>query len=159
MRAAAADDKADRSGRQPSMQVTAFDSVRVAAPGKPRFVRVYAGGEFESPDTIDPDLLDGVLEFDRLFSEQVGMMALRPEAKLLLILTRHGSLRIKQAMSLSGLSYRGFYILLQRLVKQKLVIVEGDSADGRVRNIRLGKAISIVDQRSVASPEVGAAVS
>lgn len=141
------------------MQVTAFDSVRVPAAPKPRFARGYAGSEFDPPDSIDPDLLDSVLEFDRLFSEQVGMMALRPEAKLLLILTRHGSLRIKQAMSLSGLSYRGFYILLQRLVKQKLVIVEGDSADGRVRNIRLGRAISIIDQRPAPSVEVGAAVS
>lgn len=95
----------------------------------------------EDADRSPEALVDDVLAFDRLFSDRLGMDALRPEAKLLLILTRHGSLRIKQAMSLSGLSYRGFYILLHRLIRQDLVVVEGDSADRRVRNIRLGKPI------------------
>lgn len=80
-----------------------------------------------------------VLELDRHFSEQLGVNVLRPEAKLLLILSQAGTLTIKQALSLSGLSYRGFYLLINRLVAQGLVEINGDENDGRVRKVSLAK--------------------
>ena len=76
-----------------------------------------------------------VLELDRQFSEQLGVNVLRPEARLLLILSQ----AIKQALSLSGLSYRGFYLLLNRLLAQGLVEINGDENDGRVRKMKLAK--------------------
>lgn len=90
------------------------------------------------PDSRRLELVLGqVLSLDRMCAERLGIEALRPEARLLFILARSGSLRVKEAMSLSGLSYRGFYMLLQRLVSLQLVVVEGDHVDRRVRNIRL----------------------
>ena len=80
-----------------------------------------------------------VLELDRQLSEQLGVNVLRPEAKLLLILTQAGTLTIKQALSLSGLSYRGFYLLINRLLAQGLVEINGDENDGRVRKVSLAK--------------------
>jgi DNA-binding MarR family transcriptional regulator len=80
-----------------------------------------------------------VLELDRQFSERLGVNVLRPEAKLLLILSQAGTLTIKQALSLSGLSYRGFYLLINRLLAQGLVEINGDENDGRVRKVSLAK--------------------
>ena len=67
------------------------------------------------------------LELDRQFSEQLGINALRPEAKLLLILSETGALTVKQALSLSGLSYRGFYLLLNLEALLKLTLIERSS--------------------------------
>ena len=82
-----------------------------------------------------------VLELDRQFSEQLGINVLRPEAKLLLILSQAGTLTIKQALSLSGLSYRGFYLLMNRLLAQGLVEINGDENDGRVRKVSLARSL------------------
>jgi DNA-binding MarR family transcriptional regulator len=81
------------------------------------------------------------LELDRQFSEQLGINALRPEAKLLLILSETGALTIKQAHSLSGLSYRGFYLLLNRLLKNGFIEINSDEHDRRVRKVKLARSI------------------
>ena len=82
-----------------------------------------------------------LLELDRHFSEILGMTALRPEAKLLLLLSQAGTLTIKQAISLSGLSYRGFYLLLNRLLDKGLIEIRDDEVDRRVRKVRLLRSI------------------
>ena len=82
-----------------------------------------------------------MLELDRQFSESLGINALRPEAKLLLILSQAGTLTIKQALSLSGLSYRGFYLLLNRLLSQGLIEINGDEDDRRVRKMKLARTL------------------
>jgi DNA-binding MarR family transcriptional regulator len=82
-----------------------------------------------------------VLELDRQFSEHLGINALRPEAKLLLILSQAGTLTIKQALSLSGLSYRGFYLLINRLMAQGLIEINGDDDDRRVRKVKLARTL------------------
>ncbi|WP_303795223.1 hypothetical protein [Sandarakinorhabdus limnophila] len=81
------------------------------------------------------------LELDRQFSEQLGINALRPEAKLLLILSETGALTVKQALSLSGLSYRGFYLLLNRLLESGFIEINGDDHDRRVRKLTLARDI------------------
>jgi DNA-binding MarR family transcriptional regulator len=82
-----------------------------------------------------------LLDLERHFVESLGMTALRPEAKLLLILSEAGSLTIKQAISLSGLSYRGFYLLLNRLLAQGLIEINDDDEDRRVRKMSLSRKI------------------
>lgn len=85
--------------------------------------------------------LNAAMQLDKLFGDTFGIDALRPEAKLLFILHGQESLSIKQAMSLSGLSYRGFYVLLKRMVIKNLIIVESSGQDRRVRKIRLVKPL------------------
>ncbi len=90
---------------------------------------------------INPEIILGILEIESHFTENIGVKFLRPEAKLLIILKQSGSLSIKEAMITSGLSYRGFYILLSRLVAQELIRVEVDENDRRVRKILLSRPI------------------
>jgi hypothetical protein len=97
-------------------------------------------GYWTVQSVVERDYAD-VLELDRHFSEHLGINALRPEAKLLLILSQTGTLTIKQALSLSGLSYRGFYLLLNRLLAQGLIEVNGDHDDRRVRNVKLARSL------------------
>jgi DNA-binding MarR family transcriptional regulator len=81
--------------------------------------------------------VEKILEINRRFSEQVGIEALRPEAKILFTLKTKGSLSVKEAMILSGLSYRGFYIVLARLANSGWITMEADLKDRRVKRILL----------------------
>jgi DNA-binding MarR family transcriptional regulator len=81
------------------------------------------------------------LELDKRFNEQLGITALRPEARMLITLSRTGPLSIKQAISLSGLSYRGFYLILNKMIDQGFVRIDKDTHDGRVRKLVLVKSI------------------
>jgi DNA-binding MarR family transcriptional regulator len=81
--------------------------------------------------------VEKILEINRQFSEQVGIEALRPEAKILFTLKTKGSLSVKEAMILSGLSYRGFYIVLARLANSGWITMEADIKDRRVKRILL----------------------
>lgn len=81
--------------------------------------------------------VEKILEINRRFSEQVGIEALRPEAKILFTLKMKGSLSVKEAMILSGLSYRGFYIVLARLANSGWITMEADLKDRRVKRILL----------------------
>jgi hypothetical protein len=93
----------------------------------------------QSADTFIAQALD----MERLFLDRVGLGALRPEAKLLLLINQKGELSIKQAMSVSDLSYRGFYILLNRLNSQGLITITADTHDKRVRKIGLADKANI----------------
>jgi DNA-binding MarR family transcriptional regulator len=81
------------------------------------------------------------LELDKRFNEQLGITALRPEARMLITLSRMGPLSIKQAISLSGLSYRGFYLVLNKMLEQGFVRIDKDLHDGRVRKLVLVRSI------------------
>lgn len=87
------------------------------------------------------------LDLDKRFNEQLGIMVLRPEARMLMTLSRSGPLSIKQAISLSGLSYRGFYLILNKLQEQGLVRIDRDTHDGRVRKLVLARNIIEPAQR------------
>jgi hypothetical protein len=65
----------------------------------------------------------------------VEMGAFRLEAKLLLLINKTGSLSIKQAMSVSDLSNRGSYTLLNGLSSLRLITFIADAVDKRVRRM------------------------
>lgn len=90
------------------------------------------------PGEAASDFVQQALHIERVFMDRVGVDALRPEAKLLLLLNQHGAMSVKQAMSISGLSYRGFYNLLNRLSSQRLVTITPDTHDRRVKKIAPG---------------------
>lgn len=75
------------------------------------------------------------LELDRAFEVNGLGAALRPEARILFMLLRENGLGMKQAISMSGLSYRGFYLMLKRLTDQNLIRIEDDRNDRRVRRL------------------------
>lgn len=89
------------------------------------------------------DFIEQALDIERIFVDRVGVGALKPEAKLLLLINQQGALSIKQAMSVSGLSYRGFYILLNRLSNQHLITITPDTHDKRVKKIGLADKANI----------------
>lgn len=80
---------------------------------------------------------EAILAANEQFQQETGCEALRPEAKIIFSLRARGSLSIKEAMLLSGLSYRGFYIVMARLLQLGLIKVNGGQEDRRVRKITL----------------------
>jgi DNA-binding MarR family transcriptional regulator len=89
------------------------------------------------------DFIAQAFDVERLFVDRVGVGALRPEAKLLLLINQQGTLSIKQAMSMSGLSHRGFYMLLNRLSSHDLIVITPDVHDKRVKKIGLADKANI----------------
>ena len=80
-----------------------------------------------------------ILKIDNFFNKEFEAPALRPAARLLLYIMVKRSVSIKQAMLDSQLSYRAFYIMIDRLKNAAYLGVENDSADRRVRRLVLGK--------------------
>lgn len=76
---------------------------------------------------------------------EVGLGALRLEAKLLLIINKTGSLSIKQAMSVSDLSNRGSCTLLNGLSSLRLITVIADAVDKRVRRMGFADKADIAE--------------
>jgi DNA-binding MarR family transcriptional regulator len=89
------------------------------------------------------DFIAKAFDVERLFVDLVGVGALRPEAKLLLLINQRGALSIKQAMSMSGLSHRGFYMLLNRMSSQDLIVITPDAHDKRVKKIGVAEKADI----------------
>ena len=76
---------------------------------------------------------------------EVGLGALRLEAKLLLIINKTGSLSIKQAMGVNDLSDRGSYTLLNGLSSLRLITVIADAVDKRVRKTGFADKANIAE--------------
>lgn len=83
---------------------------------------------------ISPGIL---LHANDALQKETGFEMLRPEAKILLTLQERGPLSVKEIMYLSGMSYRGFYLVLDRLIGTGLIHMEADMQDRRVRKVRL----------------------
>ena len=79
-----------------------------------------------------------ILTIDNFFNEKLNSPALRPAARLLLHVAVNRSVSIKQAMLDSPLSYRAFYIMIDRLKDAALLDVKSDNVDRRVRRLVLG---------------------
>ena len=96
-----------------------------------------------------------VLEIDAFFIKSLHMAALRPDARLLMLIMLHQSVSIKQAMLDSPLSYRAFYTMLDRWKANALIAVETDHADRRVRRLvaaaQFGKIIKKLPQFDLVS--------
>ncbi len=78
-----------------------------------------------------------LLLLDAQVFEQRGIRLLTPEARLLINLKLSGTLTVTEAMEMAGVSYRGFYAVLERLKRAGLVGQAKDRTDQRVRNLRL----------------------
>lgn len=84
---------------------------------------------------IDDSIFDNILTADKIFRQKTGLSLIRSEAKLLILLRRNGSLSIKEAMSFLDLSYRGFYVLLNRMIEKRYISVKDDEHDKRVKRL------------------------
>lgn len=80
-----------------------------------------------------------ILQIDNFFIEKLDASALRPSARLLFYIMVNRSVSIKEAMLDSPLSYRAFYIMIDRLKDVALLDVESDQDDRRVRRLVLGQ--------------------
>jgi len=84
---------------------------------------------------IDDSIFDNILTADKIFRQKTGLSLIRSEAKLLILLRRNGSLSIKEAMSFLDLSYRVFYVLLNRMIEKRYISVKDDEHDKRVKRL------------------------
>lgn len=78
-----------------------------------------------------------LLELDASIFTLHGIRLLTPEARVLINLKLTGSMNVTTAMDLAGVSYRGFYAVLERLKQAGLVAQVKDREDQRVRNLQL----------------------
>jgi len=84
-----------------------------------------------------------LLELDAQIYEKNGIRILTPEARVLIHLKRQGTLSVTTAMQLAGVSYRGFYAVLERLKQAGLVSQAKDKGDQRVRNLSLDPSVPL----------------
>ena len=83
------------------------------------------------------------IPLDPEFRETIGKLAgqnleiFTPEGKIICHLLNHGRSRIKELILVSGVSYRGFYLALDRLRKAKAVEMSTDPHDRRVKLVEL----------------------
>lgn len=94
----------------------------------------------DPPAAANATQYDALLNLNRHFQKEHGFEILTPDAKLFCILGAKGSLSVKEAMLISGLSYRGFYLVAGRLAQRGSIVLEGDPRDGRVKRISLSEA-------------------
>jgi len=86
---------------------------------------------------VDGSLFECLLALDDAFKEWTVAGALTPELRLVLLVLSRGSVTIKEAMYDCRLSYRAFYMMVDRLKAKELIVVKGGEQDGRVRRISL----------------------
>jgi len=78
-----------------------------------------------------------LLELDSQIFAARGIRLLTPEARVLINLKVTGTMNVTTAMELAGVSYRGFYAVLERLKQAGMVAQVKDRGDQRVRNLQL----------------------
>lgn len=96
---------------------------------------LYISHYGDMTNLIDDSIFDNILTADKIFRQKTGLSLIRSEAKLLILLRRNGSLSIKEAMSFLDLSYRGFYVLLNRMIEKRYISVKDDEHDKRVKRL------------------------
>ena len=69
-----------------------------------------------------------------------GVNLLTPEGRIILYLLENGGSRVKEVMLASAVSYRGFYLSLDRLKEAGVVKMSEDDTDRRARIIELAVA-------------------
>lgn len=83
-----------------------------------------------------------ILAADDIVIALAGMQMLRPASRLLFFVAVNGPTSIKDAMYQSPLSYRAFYVTLERLKAKGLLKVEIDTVDARMRRLVVGDAFT-----------------
>ena len=84
-----------------------------------------------------------LLALDADLYQQKKIRLLTPEARVLINLKLNGSMPVTEAMKLAGVSYRGFYAVLERLKQAGLVGQVKDKQDQRVRQLSLDPSMPI----------------
>lgn len=84
-----------------------------------------------------------LLELDARLFEQKKIRLLTPEARVLINLKLNGTMTVTSAMQMAGVSYRGFYTVLERLKQAGLVGQSRDQEDQRVRQLSLDPSVPI----------------
>jgi hypothetical protein len=103
----------------------------------------FAASGAAAPGTDPADAAEGaqswrnLLELDAQLFAHRGIRLLTPEARVLINLKLNGTMNVTAAMELAGVSYRGFYAVLERLKQAGLVGQVKDQGDQRVRNLQL----------------------
>ncbi len=117
-----------------------------------RAAETGAGGSDDAAtDPVEPGAGDdnggrswrNLLSLDSDLYQQKKIRILTPEARVLIHLKLHGSMSVTEAMKLAGVSYRGFYAVLERLKQAGLVGQVKDKQDQRVRQLRLDSSMPI----------------
>jgi hypothetical protein len=78
------------------------------------------------------------LGFDLMMREKCGIPAITPASRLLFFMKSRESVSLKEAMLAVPLSYRAFYAMLDKLKAKKLINVQADTKDRRVKRLVLG---------------------
>lgn len=73
---------------------------------------------------------------DRLFKQR-NIRLLTPEARVLIYLKLNGPVSVTAAMQVAGISYRGFYAVLERLKQAGIIAMVKDQQDQRVRKLSI----------------------
>lgn len=83
------------------------------------------------------DKARALLEIEQDLVRQIGVRALTPEARLVLLIISEGPMPIKRAMIESDLSYRGFYNMIGRLISRGTLVRETSTQDRRIQLLRI----------------------
>ena len=75
------------------------------------------------------------------FFKQANIEIFRPEGKLVIELMKSGPLTMKQAMSVSECSYRGFYLMVERLTASQVIAIEQSQQDRRVKTVEIAEPV------------------
>jgi DNA-binding MarR family transcriptional regulator len=78
-----------------------------------------------------------MLQVDAALAERTGIRLLTPEARILFQLMTAGPMSVTTAMQVAGVSYRGFYAVLDRLKKAGLIASAKNTEDQRVRTLKV----------------------
>jgi DNA-binding MarR family transcriptional regulator len=97
----------------------------------------------EAADNAGAQSWRNLLRLDAEIFAHRGIRMLTPEARVLINLKLSGPMSVTAAMELAGVSYRGFYAVLDRLKQAGLVDQVKDQDDQRVRNLHLDPATPI----------------
>lgn len=102
----------------------------------------------EKASTDFAEIASQILKVDDFFNAVIGTAALRPAARLILYIMVQQSVSIKQALHDTPLSYRAFYIMLEKLKDEAWLEVRHDDEDRRVRRLVLGRKFNLELQKS-----------
>ncbi|MEZ5744259.1 MAG: MarR family winged helix-turn-helix transcriptional regulator [Sphingomonadaceae bacterium] len=126
----------------PAKAGAADEVAEETAPGK-----AASGANASEAAAAGQQSWQNLLDLDSQVFEQKGIRLLTPEARVLIHLKLNGTMTVSTAMEKAGVSYRGFYTVLERLKQAGLVGQVKDKEDQRVRQLRLDPSMPIPPDR------------
>jgi DNA-binding MarR family transcriptional regulator len=86
---------------------------------------------------LSKSIASDLLELDDAFMKICGSPALRPEARILLLLGKKNSPSVKEILHESFTSPRTFYNIIDKMKKDNIIISINDNDDMRVKRLSL----------------------